>query len=317
VSPPDSPHRRHPLDPVPLKTFTDFDAWGDAISGASLSLACDAVETPRWTIGVASLGEVVLQVAFEGGGNVCYGGNTHEGLTLFVPLSRAAEHVVNGEPLDDESLLVIPTGADFRIRVRRRAHAWCSIALPPAASAAWQGPSVSGRVAAPAGAVPRLRRLVDELAVTLLGRPADTAAHADAGKQLMTAAIACLPPAAQSPAPRGRPRLDRRAIVKQAMETLETAVTVPTAADLAEAIGVNGRTLQRTFQESFGMPPKQYLLLRTLHAVRRSLRAAAWPDTTVADVLVRHGIWEFGRFASRYRRHFGELPSETMRREPS
>ena len=300
---------------LPLRTFHDFDAWGDAISGASLSLACDAVETPCWTIGAAGLGEVVLQVAFEGGGNVCYGGNTHEGLILFVPLSRAAEHVVNGEPLDDESLLAIPRGADFRIRVRRRAHAWCSIALPADATEAWQGPSVSGRVASPVGTVPRLRQMVNDMAATLLDRPGGSAAHGQAGQELVAAAIACLP---EQPAPlvsRGRPRLDRGAIVRQAMETLEASVTVPTAADLAETIGVNGRTLQRTFQESFGMPPKQYLLLRTLHAVRRSLRAAAWQDATVADVLVRHGIWEFGRFASRYRRHFGELPSETIRRE--
>jgi AraC family transcriptional regulator, ethanolamine operon transcriptional activator len=31
-------------------------------------------------------------------------------------------------------------------------------------------------------------------------------------------------------------------------------------------------------------------------------------------VLTRHGIWEFGRFAARYRRQFGELPSTTLGR---
>jgi AraC family ethanolamine operon transcriptional activator len=46
--------------------------------------------------------------------------------------------------------------------------------------------------------------------------------------------------------------------------------------------------------------------------VRRSLRTAA-TDTTVAHVLVRHGIWDFGRFAGRYRRHFGEMLSDTLR----
>jgi AraC family ethanolamine operon transcriptional activator len=34
----------------------------------------------------------------------------------------------------------------------------------------------------------------------------------------------------------------------------------------------------------------------------------------VAEVLVGHGIWEFGRFAGRYRAHFGELPSQTLLR---
>jgi len=34
----------------------------------------------------------------------------------------------------------------------------------------------------------------------------------------------------------------------------------------------------------------------------------------VTEILAGMGIWEFGRFAGRYRRHFGELPSETLRR---
>ena len=42
--------------------------------------------------------------------------------------------------------------------------------------------------------------------------------------------------------------------------------------------------------------------------------AATAQDESVADILTRHGIWEFGRFAARYRRHFGELPSQTLRR---
>jgi AraC family ethanolamine operon transcriptional activator len=98
------------------------------------------------------------------------------------------------------------------------------------------------------------------------------------------------------------------------MAAIDSAATVPTAADLARDVGVTDRTLLRTFQEVFGLPPKRYLLLRELHAVRRGLRDAAASQTTVADVLVRHGIWEFGRFAARYRGHFGELPSETLRR---
>ena len=111
-------------------SFDDFDAWGEAVSGASLRLVCDAVEVPRWTLGILDLGGVVLQMATEGGGNLCYGVNAHAGPLLFVPLSHAAGHVVNGVRLDEESLFAIPRGADFSIHDRHRAHAWCSIALP-------------------------------------------------------------------------------------------------------------------------------------------------------------------------------------------
>ena len=86
-------------------------------------------------------------------------------------------------------------------------------------------------------------------------------------------------------------------------------------ADLTRAVEVHDRTLTRAFHESFGLSPRAYLSLCLLHEVRRSLREADESrGETVTDVLVAHGIWEFGRFAARYRRHFGESPSETLQR---
>lgn len=291
--------------------FDDFDAWGAAVSGASLRLVCDSVDTGVWTIGSVDLGGVVLQIASEGGGNLAFGGNTHTGRMLFVPLTRATDHVVNGEPFGDDSLLSIPRGADFRITVRRVAHEWCSIALP--VDAAVEPAAESAAIACPAGSLPRLRRLVTGIAGGLMDRPTGTAAHLAAGRELVAAALACLPPVAPSQERMGRPRIDRAGIVRRAMDLLDTTVVVPTAAQLAADIGVTGRTLLRTFHETFGVPPKRYLMLRELHAVRRSLRDGASHAGTVADVLTRHGVWEFGRFASRYRRHFGESPSDTLR----
>jgi AraC family ethanolamine operon transcriptional activator len=294
--------------------FDDFDAWGDAISGASLRLVCDAVETRSWTLASIDLAGVAVQVGCEGGGTFCYGANTHSGTILFVPLTQAAEHVANGERLDDDSLLAIPRGADFRIAVRKRAHAWCSIALPFEVALSIHEPAASARITCGAGAVPRLRRLVTAVSESLLGRPGGTAAHLTAGRELATAAIECLPARLSRQTQVGRPRLDRAEIIRRAMATIDAATIVPTAAALAQGIGVTNRTLLRTFQETFGVPPRRYLMLRELHAVRRSLVARDCEDATVADVLTRHGIWEFGRFAARYRRHFGESPSVTLSR---
>lgn len=297
--------------------FDDFDAWGDAINGASLRLACDGVETRGWALGALDLSGVVLQIAWEGGGTLCYGGNTHPGPILFVPLTHAAEHVVNGERLDDDSLLAIPSGADFRITVRKRAHAWCSIALPPDSASPFHTTAVSARIRCGKGAVPHLRRLVAAISESLLGRPGGTAAHLAAGRKLTAAAMGCSPVPEPTPLRIGRPRLDRAEIVRRAMAMIDAAAIVPTASALASHIGVTNRTLLRTFQEAFGVPPRQYLILRELHAVRRSLRGSGAEDATVADVLTRHGIWEFGRFAARYRRHFGESPSVTLARARS
>jgi len=295
-----------------VTTFDDFDAWGDTVSGASLRMACDAIDTGVWTIGMLDLGGVGLQVASEGGGNLCYGGNTHAGTMLFVPLTHAHEHVVNGEALDDDSLFAIPRGADFRIRLRRRSHEWCSIALPFDVAALGDSGSSSTRIACPAGSVPRLRRLVSATMGALLDVPGGSAAHLAAGRDLTAAALACLsaePPTVQR---MGRPRLDRAEIVRRAMARIDAGTVLPTATELAQHVGVTGRTLLRAFQETFGVPPKRYLLLRELHAVRRSLRDGGSHADMVADVLARHGVWGFGRFASRYKRHFGESPSQTL-----
>lgn len=295
-----------------MLTFDDFDAWGNTVSGASLRMACDAVDTGVWTLGMVDLGGVVLQVASEGGGNLCYGGNTHGGTMLFVPLTHAGEHVVNGEPLDDDSLFAIPRGADFRIRIRRRAHEWCSIALPFDVESLADPTSSSTRIACPAGSLPRLRGLVAATMGALADRPAGTPAHLAAGREFAAAARACLPAEAPLPYRMGRPRLDRAGIIRRAMARIDAELVVPTATELAAEVGVTGRTLLRAFQETFGVPPKRYLLLRELHAVRRSLRAGGGHTDMVADVLTRHGVWEFGRFASRYKRHFGESPSQTL-----
>ena len=82
---------------------------------------------------------------------------------------------------------------------------------------------------------------------------------------------------------------------------------------MAAAAGLSERTLRNAFNEYFGMGPVRYLELRQLHQIHREL-AAAEPDAeSVTDVLVRNGVWQWGRFAARYRQNFDELPSETLR----
>jgi AraC family ethanolamine operon transcriptional activator len=82
---------------------------------------------------------------------------------------------------------------------------------------------------------------------------------------------------------------------------------------MREAAQVSERTLRTAFNECYGVSPVRYLQVRNLHRVHRALRKAEPDETSVADVLLWHGEWEFGRFATRYRRLFGELPSETLK----
>ena len=102
------------------------------------------------------------------------------------------------------------------------------------------------------------------------------------------------------------------------MAAVSTAVAANTpvhVSELAQAVGVSERSLRTAFNECYQIGPRRYLQLRQLHGIRRDLVAAGLDETTVTDVMTRWGIWEFGRCAGIYRGDFGELPSETLRRQ--
>ena len=98
--------------------------------------------------------------------------------------------------------------------------------------------------------------------------------------------------------------------MKFAEESSEEVLTVE---DLKTVTGVSHRTLNYAFREHLGVTPKTYLKSMRLDAARRDLGRSG-PDTKIADIANRHGFWHLGQFAADYRRQFGELPSETLRR---
>jgi glycine/D-amino acid oxidase-like deaminating enzyme len=68
----------------------------------------------------------------------------------------------------------------------------------------------------------------------------------------------------------------------------------------------------RTFVDEYGVAPKAYLLARRLAGTRRDLRRGV--GGSVGDVARDWGFWHMGQLAADYRRHFGELPSDTRAR---
>ena len=74
------------------------------------------------------------------------------------------------------------------------------------------------------------------------------------------------------------------------------------------------RSLRDGFSKFLGVSPKDYIQLRRLHHARKALSAHQIGEVTVAEVAADQGMWDPGRFAHRYRKTFGELPSETLRR---
>jgi len=79
---------------------------------------------------------------------------------------------------------------------------------------------------------------------------------------------------------------------------------------------INERTLQRAFLEHYGITAKSYAKAHRLNHVFKILSASDPNATRISDIASNHGFWHMGQFATDYRRHFGELPSETLNNHP-
>ncbi|MCC6848434.1 MAG: helix-turn-helix domain-containing protein [Deltaproteobacteria bacterium] len=111
----------------------------------------------------------------------------------------------------------------------------------------------------------------------------------------------------------------RRRGVRRAIEYLTDHPDADTTvAGLCSVGEISERTLEYGFREDLGVTPVRFLKLVRLNGARRDLLRAAGcssePPTTVTEIALRWGFFEFGRFAGEYRRFFGERPSETLRR---
>ena len=132
-------------------------------------------------------------------------------------------------------------------------------------------------------------------------------------QSLMGAAIAAV--ADDSALPK-QPCPSRQHIVEAAKAYMHARITEPiTIADLCVALGVSRRTLQYSFQEVLGLNPVCFLRAVRLNGVRRDLKRGEPPATSVQDAAAKWGFWHLGHFVTDYKRMFGELPSETLRRK--
>jgi transcriptional regulator GlxA family with amidase domain len=106
----------------------------------------------------------------------------------------------------------------------------------------------------------------------------------------------------------------RRDLVSRVTAYLRDNIGEPvTVAELSRVSGVSERTLRAAFHDVLGLSPKQFAITQRLTAAREALCAAEPGTTTVTDVAMAFGFFELGRFAGRYRRTFGEVPSRTLR----
>ncbi len=103
----------------------------------------------------------------------------------------------------------------------------------------------------------------------------------------------------------------RNDLVHAALSLIETEEMTLEVAEIAGRLGVTRRALEKSFLNSLGTSPGQFLLARKLTCVRDKLARGVGP---VGEVAASEGFEHLSRFASQYRRLFDELPSDTLSR---
>jgi transcriptional regulator GlxA family with amidase domain len=112
------------------------------------------------------------------------------------------------------------------------------------------------------------------------------------------------------PAPSADPLAVRRAQDYMAAN-VERALSM---VEIAAASGVSLRSLQDAYRKARGVTLGEGLLMLRLERFHRSLIASKGKGVSVADAAFASGFGHLGRAAAAYREHYGEAPSETLRR---
>ena len=162
--------------------------------------------------------------------------------------------------------------------------------------------------------VARLRAHLAAIQETIMITPErldDPAARQALEDALLVEIMDMLPTA--RPSDPGRSSAARKRTVDRARELMhgsgERALSL---LEVCKAVGASPRKLGYCFQEVVGTSPMHYWRAMRLNRVRRDLKRGT--DASIYDVAVQHGFWHFSQFSLDYKRHFAELPSETLRR---
>lgn len=86
-----------------------------------------------------------------------------------------------------------------------------------------------------------------------------------------------------------------------------------TVTALAAALRLPASRLRNACLTFTGHRLDEILFIRRLNHARRDLISARETRRKVSDIALDWGFFHWGRFATRYREHFGETPSETLR----
>ncbi|MDF0729292.1 helix-turn-helix domain-containing protein [Pseudomonas entomophila] len=300
----------------------DFDEFQEALYGVQGHYVLRSRQQRDWRLRVVELGEVALMFGREGAGTVYSGVGLPGFYNVFLPLSRHACTVLGGQAMTPRLVGWMVPEAMFHIDASQPAS-WMTVAMSCEQVLGWAQRHedefdlglLAGNLLCPARQ--DLAPLID-LALRLLriDHCAPQELHTPAGERAASRDLldqvfhSLLPLAPARGASLGQ---HHQRILRRALELVRATADTPLhLADLCQACNTSERTLRNLFTRHLGMSPHRYLMLHRLHAIRAAILRAGLGET-ITDICARFGVWDFGRFAGVYRRHFGELPSQSLR----
>ena len=158
-----------------------------------------------------------------------------------------------------------------------------------------------------AGIGRRLIALIDERLRP--GRTFETreARHFESAVLAGFANVRCPRPEASAP--------ERRRIARLAAAYLREHARQPLALfEVCRAVATTPRSLELGFRETFGLCPKAFVQALRFGGAHRDLLLADPAADSVKAIALSWGFNHLGRFATEYRRWFGESPSATLQR---
>ena len=303
------------------KSYTDFEAFAASVGDVDADLKFQNPGTRIWSMQHVDLPHIHVQLGQLGSGNIIEGQSFPNGYVLYLPLTDACKYLANGTVVEHGSILIMEPGCEFCIATKSE-HDWCSIFVPSDKVLGGGDEERSSRKmtcrVSPKNlrATGRFRNLVDQIIATAAKYPQFESSTAAAGVQeeLLKVSRELLGEHVGQHR-KGRPKIPRQEVIHCCQAYLEAHegdhVKVN---EMMLTAGVSRSTLDRIFNQYYRICPIKYLQLRELHQVNRALKSAEYGETMVSNILFDNGVYELGRFAARYRRLFGELPSESLRK---
>jgi AraC family ethanolamine operon transcriptional activator len=107
-----------------------------------------------------------------------------------------------------------------------------------------------------------------------------------------------------------------QSFVTKALEIIhDSELDKISASELCAQTQCSQRTLEKGFSSRFGVTPKKYINGLRMARVHKGLQHFDAQDCdSIIELAGIQGFWHMGQFAADYRRTYGELPSDTLKK---